>query len=74
MLHCSYNAITNEPFLAEGQAHHKFRPLAVLADSALREGAYDTIFSNQAYRQPDPAKGVTSYGYQVLKFATRANP
>jgi hypothetical protein len=74
LLHCSYNAIANEPFLAEGQAHHKFRPLEKLADSALREGAYDTIFSNQAYRQPDPAKGVTSYGYKVLKFATRANP
>ena len=28
----------------------------------------------EAYRQPDPAKGVTSYGYKVLKFATRANP
>ena len=74
LLHCSYNAIANEPFLAEGQVHHKFRPLAMLPDSALREGAYDTIFSNQAYRQPDPAKGVTSYGYKVLKFATRANP
>ncbi|HEX4568944.1 MAG TPA: phytanoyl-CoA dioxygenase family protein [Dongiaceae bacterium] len=74
LLHCSYNAIANEPFLAEGQAHHKFRPLAMLPDSALLEGAYDTIFSNQAYRQPDPAKGVTSYGYKVLKFATRANP
>jgi len=74
LLHCSYNAIANEPFLAEGQAHHKFRPLAVLPDSALREGAYDTIFSNQAYRQPDPKQGVTSYGYKVLKFATRENP
>ena len=74
LLHCSYNAIANEPFLAEGQAHHRFRPLAVLPDSALREGAYDSIFSNQSYRQPDPAKGVTSYGYKVLKFATRANP
>jgi hypothetical protein len=74
LLHCSYNAIPNEPFLAEGQAHHRFRPLAVLPDSALREGAYDSIFSNQTYRQPDPAKGVTSYGYKVLKFATRTNP
>jgi hypothetical protein len=71
LLHCSYNAIANEPFLAEGQAHHKFRPLAVVPDSALREGAYDTIFSHQSFRLPDPKAGVTSYGYKVLKNARR---
>ena len=70
LLHCSYNAIANTPYLA-GQEHHSYRPLEVLPDTALRERAYDTIFSHQTFRLPDPEKGVTSYGYKVLKFATR---
>jgi ectoine hydroxylase len=72
LLHCSYNAVDNEPYLAEGQAHHKYLALAKLPDSALAAGAYRSIFSSQAFRLPDPAKGVTSYGYKVLKFAKRA--
>jgi ectoine hydroxylase len=71
LLHCSYNAVGNEPYLAEGQAHHKFRPLEKMPDTAIRDGTYRTIFSHQDFRLPDPAKGVTSYGYKVLKFATR---
>ncbi len=71
LLHCSYNAIANAPYLAAGQEHHAFRPLEVMPDSALRDGAYDTIFSHQTFRTPDPQTGVSSYGYKVLKFATR---
>lgn len=74
LLHCSYNAVDNEPYLTQGQEHHKFRPLAVLPDGALAERAWRSIFSSQKFYLPDPAKGVTSYGYKVLKFANRRQP
>jgi hypothetical protein len=41
LLHCSYNAIANAPYIA-GQEHHAFRPLEVLPDTALRNRAYDS--------------------------------
>ena len=37
LLHCSYNAVANAPYVA-GQEHHAFRPLEVAPDTALRDG------------------------------------
>jgi ectoine hydroxylase len=71
LLHCSYNAADNEPYVGEGQEHHKFRPLEKLPDSAVREGKYSTVFTNQAFRQPDPENGVNNYGYKMLKYSRR---
>ncbi len=72
LLHCSYNAVDNEPYLAEGQEHHKYRPLEKLADSTIREGKYRSIFTNQVFRQPDPENGINNYGYKMLKYSRRA--
>jgi ectoine hydroxylase len=71
LLHCSYNAVDNEPFVAEGQEHHRYRPLNKLSDGAIREGAYRSIFSNQVFRQPDPENGINNYGYKMLKYSRR---
>ena len=71
LLHCSYNAADNEPYVADGQEHHKFRPLEKLPDNAVREGKYSTVFTNQAFRQPDPENGVNNYGYKMLKYSRR---
>jgi ectoine hydroxylase len=71
LLHCSYNAVDNEPYVAEGQEHHKYRPLDKLPDSAIREGMYRSIFSNQSFRQPDPDSGTNNYGYKMLKYSRR---
>jgi ectoine hydroxylase len=71
LLHCSYNAADNEPYLSEGQEHHKYRPLDKLPDSAIREGRYVSIFSHQAFRQPDPEIGANNYGYKMLKLSRR---
>ena len=71
LLHCSYNAVDNEPFVGEGQEHHKYRALAKLPDSAIREGQYRSIFSHQTFRQPDPDLGVNLYGYKMLKYSSR---
>jgi ectoine hydroxylase len=71
LLHSSYNAVDNEPYVAQGQEHHKYRPLEKLPDSAIREGRYRSIFSNQIFRQPDPDSGINNYGYKMLKYSRR---
>jgi len=71
LLHCSYNAVDNAPFVKEGQEHHRFRPLKKLPDSAILDGAYRSIFSNQVFRQPDPDNGINNYGYKMLKYSRR---
>jgi len=43
-----YNAVSNEPFIREGQEHHCYRPLHKLPDSAILEAAYGTALENRA--------------------------
>ncbi len=71
LLHCSYNAADNEPYLAAGQAHHKYRPLEKLPDTALSEGRYAGVVAGQAFRRPDIEAGVSGYGYKILKVGGR---
>lgn len=68
ILHCSYNAADNAPFLP-GQEAHGYRPLATLPDSAIRDGDWDTVFENQIFISID---GDAGYGYKVLRPGTRA--
>lgn len=67
ILHCSYNAADNSPFLPDQEAH-AYRPLAVMPDSAIRDGAWDTVFDNQVFISSD---GDSGYGYKVLRPGTR---
>ena len=66
LLHCSYNAADNSPFVA-GQEHHAYRPLTVLPDDALRERRFPADFCQQAF----PFRGETgednNYGYKLLR-------
>ena len=71
LLHCSYNAVDNEPLLGKDQEHHMYHHLEKMPDSAIREHQYSSIFTNQAFRQPDPDKGVNLYGYKMLKYSRR---
>jgi hypothetical protein len=70
LLHCSYNAVHNGT-TKPGQEHHAYRPLAVLPDSALREGGYGAAF-DQEFLAPPPDTVQNSYGYTVLRRPTRA--
>ena len=69
ILHCSYNAADNSPFLA-GQEAHAYRPLAIVPDSAILDGAWDTVFEKQIFISSD---GEAGYGYKVLRSGTRAD-
>ena len=69
IIHCSYTAVDNSPFLP-GQEAHAYRPLAVVPDNAIVEGAWDTVFSNQIFISDD---GDSGYGYKVLRAGTRAD-
>ncbi|AFY40089.1 Phytanoyl-CoA dioxygenase [[Leptolyngbya] sp. PCC 7376] len=44
LMHSSYNAANNAPFIKEGQEHHQYRPLIKLSDSTIRENQYTPGF------------------------------
>jgi len=67
IIHCSYNAADNSPFLADQEAH-AYRPIDIVPDSAIRDGAWDTVFDNQVFINSD---GDSGYGYKVLRPGTR---
>ena len=49
MMHCSYNAVSNQPFIKEGQEHHQYKPLIKLPDSTLKDYNYDAVFSKESF-------------------------
>jgi ectoine hydroxylase len=66
LLHCSYNATDNSPFIA-GQEHHAFRPLAVMPDDALRGGRLAADFRAQAFPFRGETGEANNYGYKLLR-------
>ena len=68
ILHCTYNAADNAPFLP-GQDAYRYRPIAIVPDRALSDDAWDTVFDNQIFISDD---GDSGYGYKVLRPGTRA--
>jgi phytanoyl-CoA dioxygenase PhyH len=66
LLHCTYNAIDNSPFIEEGQEHHRYRPFDKIADSALLEHRWKGIFENHVFNCFGDAGAVNRYGYQVI--------
>ena len=69
IIHCSYNATDNAPFLP-GQDVYCYRPIAIMPDNALKDGAWDTVFDNQIFISTD---GDSGYGYKVIRAGTRAD-
>ena len=53
LMYCTYNAVSNEPFIKEGQEHHRYRKLNKLSDSTIKEGKYDTVFAKQKFHPPE---------------------
>lgn len=49
LMHCSYNAVDNAPFITEGQEHHRYRPLIKLPDSIIKEEGYDSGFEQHDF-------------------------
>lgn len=69
ILHCTYNAVSNDP-LPGSSPSHACRPLAVAPDDALREGAYSAVVTDQVFTvQTDDVPD--GYGYRVLRAPTR---
>jgi len=63
IIHCSYNAVTNSPYLA-GQEAHRYRPVDVVPDDALSRRAYRTVFDQQIFIESGSDGG---YGYKILR-------
>ncbi|MDB9317674.1 phytanoyl-CoA dioxygenase family protein [Nodularia spumigena] len=53
LMHCSYNAVSNEPIIHEGQEHHLYRPLIKLPDSVIKEGRYNSVFDGHIFHTPE---------------------
>ncbi|MGB3507933.1 MAG: phytanoyl-CoA dioxygenase family protein [Microcoleaceae cyanobacterium] len=52
LLHCHYNAASNEPIDPKGQEHHLYQPLEKLSDSVIKNGLYNSVFDNQKFNKP----------------------
>lgn len=66
LLHCSYNAVDNSPFIA-GQEHHAYRPIAVLPDDTLRAGRFGSAFDRQEFVYRGATGETSAYGYRLLR-------
>jgi len=49
LMHCTYNAVDNEPFIQKGQDHHRYLPLIKLPDSTLKDGNYDSVLQQHNF-------------------------
>jgi ectoine hydroxylase len=66
LLHCTYNAIENSPFIEEGQEHHRYRPFEKLPDTALLDHRWKDVFKNHTFNSFGNVGTVNKYGYQVI--------
>lgn len=66
ILHCSYNAIDNSPFLPN-QERHLYKPFEMLPDSVLLERHWTSVFSTHVFDEIRIDGATDSYGYKVLK-------
>ena len=57
LLHIHYNAASNAPYVVEGQEHHRYRRLEVVADDAIATGQYRPGFSGQTFFAPEKGLG-----------------
>lgn len=59
MMFCTYNAISNAPFIKEGQEHHQYTPLAKVPNSAIRNGDYQSLLDIESeLHKANPDNGV----------------
>jgi hypothetical protein len=73
LLHLSYNTVVNSPFVAEGQDHHRYKPLAKLPDDHLARRAWKTLVTGQLFWSTGGGAGrAKGYGYTLLKPARKA--
>lgn len=71
LLHMSYNAVDNSPFVAEGQDHHKFKPLVKAPDDAMLRQDWKTVLNGQPFwsRTGEANGSRSAYGYTLLRGA-----
>lgn len=49
LVHCTYNARSNEPVIEEGQEHRFYREVTRLDDDYLKERCFSSVFSGHAF-------------------------
>ncbi|MGB1017191.1 MAG: phytanoyl-CoA dioxygenase family protein, partial [Nannocystaceae bacterium] len=62
VIHCSYNAVANQPIPQPGQAHHRYQPLEVVEDDFLATRNYTELYRPRTFHSPesenDPGAGI----------------
>lgn len=71
LLHMSYNTVENDSFIAEGQEHHKYKPLIKVPDEAMLRQDWETVMTGQPFwSRTGEANGSRSiYGATLLRGA-----
>ncbi len=71
LLHMSYNTVENDPFIAQGQEHHKYKPLIKVPDEVMIRQEWETVLSGQPFwSRTGEANGSRSiYGSTLLRGA-----
>lgn len=57
LMYCTYNAVSNEPFIQVGQEHHRYRKLHKLPDSVIKAGQYDPVLENHVFHGRETKDG-----------------
>lgn len=62
VVHCSYNAVHNQPIERSGQEHHRYRPLELVSDDFLATRDYSSVISSDTFhaseREDNPGAGI----------------
>lgn len=62
LLHCTYNAITNEPFGIAEDDEHRYQPMELVSDDVIVSGAYTGAFQDHVFNLVQAGK-TDRYGY-----------
>lgn len=62
LLHCTYNAVTNEPYNLAGSEDHRYRPIELVSDDVITSGSFTGAFHGHLFKQVK-AGAKDRYGY-----------
>lgn len=58
VIHCSFNAVDNQPLTRPRQDHHRYRPLERVRDDFIRERRYSTVLREATFHAPESEENV----------------
>lgn len=56
LMHCTYNAADNAPFILENQEHHRYKKLTKVPDDFIKKACYSEVFNEKDFHPPETAE------------------